>query len=124
MKCQQEAESVDKYLEGITHIKAPSGFVDKVMESIYKLDLPERPRQAVSNTISYSVFRRLGISMLLTAGIMLLTIFIPPQFGGAINSFAAERTNEITARTNQISDTITGFDKSVKELVDKIGRTF
>ena len=124
MKCRQEAESIEKYFDGITHIKAPDCLTDKIMERIYKLDMPARPSHAVSNAANYPVFRRLGISMLLTAAIMIFSIFIPPAYGGAINSFAAERTSEIAERTNQISKTITKIDEPIKRLVDKISETF
>lgn len=106
-------------------INAPENFTESVMQAVEKIKVPAvRPGVEIERTVSYPVLRRLGASMLLTAAIMIFSMFIPPQFGGAINSFAAEGTTAITDKTNQLADTITDLDKAIKLFFKNIGHRF
>lgn len=120
----EERKELFVLLEAEAEIKAPSGLTDSIMEAVFKIEVPARVINNNCRRISYPVFRRLGVSMLLTAAIMIFSMFIPPEFGGAIDSFAAEKTNTITDKTNQLSDTITDFDKTIKLFFRNFNQTF
>lgn len=94
--------------------EVPLNFTNKVMESVKDLKAPARVKAQKGCAISYPVFRRLGVSMLLTAVLMIFSIFIPPEFGGAINGMAVERTSEIVTRTSELSKDISKINNSIK----------
>lgn len=59
-------------------IKAPEGFTGKVMASIYNLEPQKRPLPSGKNEEMWrSVYRRLGFSLILTAGVLIFSLLIP-----------------------------------------------
>jgi hypothetical protein len=64
--------------------RAPPGFATRVMDAVYREALAGRPRSVGSETagappsrMPARVYRRLGLSFLLTAGVLAASLFVP-----------------------------------------------
>lgn len=60
------------------HIKAPGDFTDNVMAALYKLPPERRPHKAAAPDDRWKlVYRRMGYSLILTAGIIMFSLLLP-----------------------------------------------
>lgn len=59
-------------------VKAPGNFTDNVMEALYRLPPEKRPLRVQDPADRWKlVYRRLGYSLILTAGIIMFSLFLP-----------------------------------------------
>ncbi len=56
-------------------VKAPSGFADRVMEAIYRQPLVEE--RGRNRRMPSPMYRRLGLSFVLTAAVLMASLFVP-----------------------------------------------
>ena len=89
----QEDRWLERYLESLReHVNAPQGFAQKVMDAVYRESLAGRPlaarpepsvkilrrgAHASSGPIVSRMYRRLGLSFMLTAAVLAVSLLIP-----------------------------------------------
>ena len=99
-------------------VKAPEGFTESVMSGIHSL---KAAHPVASKQTGWSTaYRRLGFSLVITAGIVMFTLLIP-SFGGypgAISTPAPQDDN-----TSGYIDVFTGFDTGVKGIFKTINKS-
>jgi len=104
-----------------SNITAPGNFTDNVMNSLPVIKhITGRSNHSAPLTACYPFVRRLGVSMILTAAVMLFGVFLPPGFTGTLSSFAAEKTDIITEGTYQLSDSVDEINQKVKTIIKNI----
>lgn len=103
--------------------RAPSGFTARVMDAVYREALAGRPgpvfrekRPAGSSGVPARMYRRLGLSLLLTAGVLTASLFVPrAAYPGLLGvDFAAGFSREGNAA---VRDALNGADTAVRGIL-------
>jgi hypothetical protein len=86
LRCTGRIQTARGVVEAFTapFDRAPSGFTERVMDAVYREALAGRPGPAVrgkrpagSPGVPARMYRRLGLSLLLTAGVLTASLFVP-----------------------------------------------
>jgi hypothetical protein len=86
LRCTGRIQTARGVVEGFTapRERAPSGFSARVMDAVYREALAGAPRLAAmekqparSPGVPARMYRRLGLSLLLTAGVLTASLFVP-----------------------------------------------
>jgi anti-sigma factor RsiW len=93
-------------------VRAPRGFADKVMDAVYRQALANRPRVAPPR-----FYRKLGLSFVLTAGVLAVSLFIPRAaystlVGADISGAAFSRENTVAVKS-----ALDGADNAVRAIL-------
>lgn len=99
-------------------VKAPEGFTRSVMSKIYSLNTAYS--EASGQGHRSTAYRRLGFSLVLTAGIVMFTLLIPVFRGypGAISTPAPQDGN-----TSGYTEVFSGFDYGVKGILKSLNKS-
>lgn len=105
----------------IWNFKAPAGTEDSVLNAVYRL---EADRKSIGKNIPRKdaglIYRRLGYSLVLSAGIILFSLFMPVA-GVRLFSFSGSAQHGFGAQnTPKITDTFTGVDSEFRGLFKSI----
>jgi hypothetical protein len=117
-RCSQRVEAARMLLRVMAAepgVKAPAGFAARVMEAVY--------RQPLSGPVSRSpatlspMYRRLGLSFVLTAAVLVASLFIPRAsypylFGGGDRSAGPRSVSALT-----VENVIHGADNAVRGIL-------
>jgi anti-sigma factor RsiW len=74
------AEALLSVLAAEPAVKAPAGFADRVMDAIYSQQVESQPTAARTSTnprVLSPMYRRLGLSFVLTAAVLSASLFVP-----------------------------------------------
>lgn len=105
-------------------IKAPDGFEKIVMSAIEGIDSKVIWKQHAAGQEKYNrVYRRLGISMVISACIMLFSVSLPVYTLFHIENFAAKGVNAITKKTVDFSETFYKSDYMSKSFISGLNST-
>ncbi len=104
--------------------RAPPGFAARVMDAVYREALAGGPRRAVSESprafpsrMPALIYRRLGLSFVLTAGVLAASLFIPrAAYPGLLGtgSVAAVLSRESSVA---VRDALNGADSAVRGIL-------
>lgn len=124
--CSEKLKQYQKILDGLNMdegMKVPLDFAQNVMNVIYDLENYSY-RKINCDTNNTSVFKRLGISMILTAAIMLLSFIIPFGKYGSVNSFIIKESRAVTENKMKYEGRLCKIDVSVESFFNKMNDTF
>ncbi|MDP4094477.1 MAG: hypothetical protein Q8920_14090 [Bacillota bacterium] len=103
--------------EFINRIKAPEGIKNTIMNSIYKLGIiRHNPAEDNLKMCSARLFRRLGFSMVITACILIISLFIP--FTNNYQSYISKSVNSniIKHQPPKFTQEFTGIENGIKDM--------
>ena len=117
-----DARAVRAALSSAPHARAPRGFTDRVMTAVYRQALvgaAER-REEAAKVRAAATYRRLGISFVVTAGILAISLLVPRA---AYTGLLTGRGGEIGTGSNvMVRQVMTGAADAVQEVLGESGK--
>ncbi len=125
-RCAARVDAARALLKGFEASldRAPPGFAARVMEAVYREALAGGPRPAVSDSrearaarMPARIYRRLGLSFVLTAGVLAASLFVPrAAYPGLLGtgSAAAGLSRESSAA---VRGALNGADSAVRGIL-------
>ena len=123
-RCTASVEAAKRLAEQLAaepEVRAPHGFAARVMDAVYRQALAGEPRSARAEQsgparIPAPVYRRLGFSFLVAAGVLAISLLIPrvsyPTLvgtGNAAAAFADGSAGFVRTALNRADDAIQGI---------------
>lgn len=102
-------------------VKAPGGFTEDVMSAVFSLEADKKAHPTEYDQKGWSMaYRRLGFSLVLTAGIIVFSFLVPAfrGYSGVISTPAPQNDN-----TSGYIDVFTGLDSGVKGIFENINKS-
>jgi len=115
------AGRIARVLDTEPRVRAPRGFTDRIMDVVYREALAGGPGAAESvvrrSRLPARVYRRLGLSFVLTAGVLAVSLFIPRTaystlVGTEIAGAAFSRESTVVVRS-----ALDGADNAVRGIL-------
>lgn len=129
MKCKHTTELEDKYFDESLYeamksesgILAPEGFTLSVMDKVMEISAKNPYLGRRTEKVDYSpIFRRLGVSMIATAAIMLIYTYIPGTYANSVQNQYREEKAPIAANAD-ITNSLGRLDSKMKNIFKVIG---
>jgi len=78
-RCSARVDAARAVLKGldVPSEKAPAGFAARVMDAVYQEALRQSRQTGAARPQSQRIYRRLGLSFVLTAGVLAVSLFVP-----------------------------------------------
>ena len=103
-------------------LRAPNGFVDRVMDSVYREALTSARQAAGSeerNSALHRIYRRLGLSVMLSAAVLTASLIVPRAFYPLPTEAVAAGFSR--DRPSLVKDALGGAGRAVSETLRSIG---
>lgn len=116
-------DSIDELFGGTEEIKAPSHFTQRVMGEVRKIAQKRhcKPRAALIIDM-----KRLGISMVMTAVLIFITVLLPADKADLFHHTVQAQTQMMTRPTDYVNgfmdDSVRAFNKWIEDFQKKLDK--
>ena len=126
-RCRARVDAARALVNGldVPAERAPAGFAARVMDAVYQEALRQSRRTSAAGPQSRRIYRRLGLSFLLTAGVLAVSLFVPHAaynglFGTGSAAVALSRESDISAQRGfgaAVQNVMGGADSVVRGIL-------
>lgn len=107
-------------LQDKRELRAQENFTQNVMAEIHQLQKKRAREKTYEARLAYfTAVRRLGISMILTAMVLLAYNVAPPALTGQFSSFTRQQGEIFNERTDEITGTFSNVNSRVRNVIKK-----